>query len=193
MTGLIDFHKLDTAAPLTDALGAAGSGLAWLRTYVGVCATIGLGTGVWSALFALSRLLFSLARDGLLPVGLGRANQTVLVPRATVVVAAVVGIVVAGILPISLLGELISTGTMIAFATVCAALMVLRRRQPHRSRPFRVPLWRVTPVLGILSAIFVLGSMGVPALARIVAWQAVGLVLYAALARTRRIAVTLAG
>jgi len=188
MTGLIDFHKLVTAAPLTEALAAAGPRVAWLKTYVGVCATIGLGTGVWSALFALSRLLFSLARDGLLPAGLGRAGHSMLVPRAAVIVAASLGVVVAAILPINLLGELISTGTLIAFATVCAAVMALRRRQPLRPRPFRVPFWRVTPVLGIISCIFILGSMGIPALERIAAWQAVGLVLYIVIARTRTVA-----
>jgi APA family basic amino acid/polyamine antiporter len=74
MTGLADFHALDTAAPLTAALELGAPSLAWLKTYVGVCATIGLGTGVWSALFALSRLLFSLARDGLLPTRTRRSS-----------------------------------------------------------------------------------------------------------------------
>jgi basic amino acid/polyamine antiporter, APA family len=186
MTGLIDFRQLDTAAPLTTALAAAGPDLAWLKTYVGACATVGLTAGVWAALFALSRLLFSLARDGLLPPGLGRPGGTMLVPRAAVIIAGGCGAVVAGILPIALLGELISTGTLIAFAAVCAALMTFRRREPHRPRPFRVPFWRVTPVLGIASCIFILGSMGVPALERIIAWQAVGLVLYLFLAGRRR-------
>ena len=186
MTGLVDFRTLGTAAPLTTALAAAGPDLAWLKTYVGACATIGLCAGVWAALFALSRLMFSLARDGLLPAALARSGADMLVPRTAVIIAAGVAAAVAAIMPIALLGELISTGTLIAFAAVCATLMTLRRREPHRHRPFRVPFWRVTPVLGIASCIFVLGSMGVPALERIVAWQAIGLVLYLILARRRR-------
>jgi len=181
MIGLVDFHTLNTAAPLTAALGAAGSGLAWLKSYVGICATIGLGTGVFSALFALSRLLFSLARDGLLP----GAMRT---PRTAVVVAAGFGIAIAGFLPINLLGQLISTGTLIAFAMVCAALIALRLQQPHRHRPFRIPFWRVTPVLGIAASLFVLIGMGIPALGRIIAWQAVGLALYAFIAWRQRMA-----
>jgi basic amino acid/polyamine antiporter, APA family len=187
MTGLADYRTLDTAAPLTAALAAGGPALAWLKTYVGICATIGLVSGVWAALFALSRLLFGLAGDGLLPAALGRTDRNTKVPRAAIVAGAGIGVVVAGFLPISLLGELISTGTLIAFAMVCAAVIALRIREPHRPRPFSVPFWRVTPVLGILSCLFILGSMGVPALGRIVAWQIVGLALYAVIRRNRAI------
>jgi APA family basic amino acid/polyamine antiporter len=188
MTGLADFRTLNTAAPLTAALAAGGPALAWLKTYVGICATIGLISGVWAALFALSRLLFGLAGDGLLPAVLGRTDRKTQVPRAAIIVGAGTGAAVAGLLPINLLGELISTGTLIAFAMVCAAVIALRIREPHRPRPFRVPFWRVTPVLGILSCLFILGSMGLPALARIAAWQIVGLALYAVIARNRRAA-----
>ncbi|HTJ65412.1 MAG TPA: amino acid permease [Alphaproteobacteria bacterium] len=188
MTGLADFHTLDTAAPLTAALAAGGSALGWLKTYVGVCATIGLVSGVWAALFALSRLLFGLAGDRLLPAALGRTDRNTKVPRAAIVVGAGCGVIVAGFLPINLLGELISTGTLIAFATVCAAVMALRMRAPERHRPFSVPFWRVTPVLGILSCLFILGSMGLPALSRIVLWQVAGLVVFAAVTRSRRVA-----
>jgi len=83
---------------------------------------------------------------------------------------------------------LISTGTLIAFAMVCAALMAMRRGQPHRDRPFRIPFWRVTPVLGIVASLFVLIGMGIPALERIVAWQVVGLAIYAIVARRQRLA-----
>lgn len=193
MTGLADFHALDTAAPLTAALGLGAPGLAWLKSYVGVCATIGLGTGVWSSLFALSRLLYSLARDGLLPAALGRSERSMLAPRSAVLLAAGGGIPVAGMLPISLLGELISTGTLIAFATVCASLLVFRRRHPEWPRPFRVPFWRVTPVLGIVMSLFVLYSMGLPALERILAWQVVGFVVYLSIKRGRRAALASAG
>ncbi len=188
MTGLVDFRTLGTAAPLTTALAAVGPDLAWLKTYVGACATIGLCAGVWAALFALSRLMFSprprraaagRSRPGPGEHNAGRRGQRSSSPAAC-------GAVVAGILPIALLGELISTGTLIAFAMVCAAVITLRRREPHRPRPFSVPFWRVTPVLGIASCIFILGSMGVPALERILAWQAVGLILYLFLAGRRR-------
>jgi basic amino acid/polyamine antiporter, APA family len=72
---------------------------------------------------------------------------------------------------------------------VCAALMALRRQQPHRHRPFHIPFWRVTPVLGIAASLFVLIGMGIPALERIIAWQVIGLILYAFIAWRQRMAV----
>jgi basic amino acid/polyamine antiporter, APA family len=81
---------------------------------------------------------------------------------------------------------LISTGTLMAFAMVCAALMTLRRQQPHRHRPFHIPFWPVTPLLGSAASLFVLIGMGIPALERIIAWQAIGLVLYAFIAWRQR-------
>jgi APA family basic amino acid/polyamine antiporter len=84
---------------------------------------------------------------------------------------------VAGLLPIRLLGELISTGTLLAFGAVCAAVIRMRLRQPERERPFRAPYWRVTAALGIASCVFLLVSMGAFAIARIAVWQLIGLLI----------------
>ena len=186
MTGLVDFHQLDTPAPLTTALAAAGPDLAWLKIYVGIAASIGLGSAVLVAIFALSRLLFAMARDGLLPVRLCSIEPRSGTPRFAVVTSGAVAAVVAGVMPIGLLGELVSTGTLMAFTMVCGAVIVLRLREPERPRPFRVPLWQVTASLGVISCLFLLLSMGFAALGRILAWQAVGLVVFAVGARTRR-------
>jgi APA family basic amino acid/polyamine antiporter len=94
--------------------------------------------------------------------------------------------VVAGVLPIKLLGELISTGTLLAFAAVCAAVIRMRMVHPARHRPFRAPYWQVTAALGIASSLFLLISMGSFALARITAWQLIGLLVLGASAWLRR-------
>ena len=186
MTGLVDFHQLNTAAPLTAALAAAGRALAWLKSYVGIAASIGLGSAVLVTLFGLSRLLFSLARDGLLSSQLAAVDASTGIPRAAVLTGGAIAVVVAGVLPINLLGELVSTGTLMAFATVCAAAFALRVREPARPRPFRMPFWRATSVLGTLSCLFLLVSMGSAALSRILIWQCVGAVAYLLATRGRR-------
>jgi APA family basic amino acid/polyamine antiporter len=186
MTGLADFRTLGTDAPITTALAAVPE-LGWLKTYVGVAVTIGLWSAIWPCLFALSRLFMCFAEDGLMPARLAEIDPVRRTARPSLVLAGGLGMVVAGFLPISLLGELISTGTLIAFATVCAAVIRLRLVAPDRVRPFRVPVFWLTASLGIASCLFLLASMGWFALARIAAWQIAGLVvLAAALVATRR-------
>lgn len=186
MTGLAPFRDLGGDAPITTALQAAGPSLAWLKTYVGVAVSIGLWAGLWPAVFAASRLLYSLGRDGFLPPGLSHVAPTSLVPSNAVLLCGALGMVVAGVLPIGLLGELISTGTLLAFCAVCAAVLRLRAQQPGRARPFRAPYGRVMAVLGIVSCLALLASMGPYALARILAWQALGVAVVAASAALTR-------
>ncbi len=73
-----------------------------------------------------------------------------------------------------------------AFTMVCAAVITLRLREPGRPRPFRVPAWPVTASLGVITCLFLLLSMGFAALGRILAWQAVGLVVFVVGHRVRR-------
>lgn len=186
MTGLADFRTLNTDAPISTALAAAGANLAWLKTYVGVAVTIGLWAGIWPCVFALSRLFICFADDRLLPAGLAATKAGSDTPRNSLMAAGLLGMLVAGFLPISLLGELISTGTLIAFATVCASVIRMRLAEPKRERPFSVPAWPVIATLGVLSSLFLLSSMGGYALARILAWQVVGVVVLVLLARWKR-------
>jgi basic amino acid/polyamine antiporter, APA family len=190
MTGLANYRLLNSEAPLTTALAAAGPSLKWLKTYLGIAVMTGLWASLWPALFGLSRLFMSLSRDGTLPRALGEIVPGRRIPQASVLLAGGLGMLVAGFLPISLIGELISTGTLIAFATVCASLIRLRVTMPMRERPFRVPLWQVVAPLGIATSLFLLASMGWAAIGRIATWQALGaLVLFLTL-RVRRDSVT---
>jgi APA family basic amino acid/polyamine antiporter len=190
MTGLTNYRLLNSEAPLTTALAAAGPSLAWLKTYLGMAVMIGLWASLWPAVFGLSRLLMCLSHDRMLPRALGEIVAGRRIPQTGVLVTGGMGMLVAGFLPISLIGELISTGTLIAFATVCAAVIQLRLTMPSQERPFRVPLWQVIAPLGIATSLFLLVSMGWASIARIVAWQCVGgLVLFAAL-RARRASAT---
>ncbi|MDP9083370.1 MAG: amino acid permease [Pseudomonadota bacterium] len=186
MTGLVGFRELSGDAPITTAIGAAGPSLGWLKMYVGVAVTIGLWAGLWPAVFAASRLFYSLSRDGFLPRNLSAVSTDRHVPQNAVILSGVLGMTVAGVLPIKLLGELISTGTLLAFGAVCAAVIRVRLTQPQRHRPFRVPHWRLTASLGIASCLFLLVSMGTFAIARIAAWQMLGLMILAGSAIFRR-------
>jgi len=177
MTGLVGFRGLNGDAPITTAIGAAGPSLDWLKMYVGIAVTIGLWAGLWPVVFAASRLLYSFSVDGFLPRSLSAVSTARHVPQNAVILSGVLGMTVAGVLPIKLLGELISTGTLLAFGAVCAAVIRMRLAHPDRNRPFRAPYWKLTASLGIASCLFLLVSMGPFALARITAWQVIGLLV----------------
>jgi len=185
MTGLTDYRLLNSEAPLTTALAAAGPSLAWLKTYLGLAVMIGLWASLWPAVFGLSRLFMCLSQDGLLPRAICEIVPGRRVPQNGVLIAGGLCMAVSGFLPISMIGELISTGTLIAFATVCAAVVRLRQTMPERERSFRVPLWQLIAPLGIAASLFLLASMGWAAIGRIAAWQMVGALVFVAM-RTRR-------
>ena len=177
MTGLVNFRELNSDAPITTAIAAAGPSLGWLKAYIGIAVIIGLWASLWPVLFGTSRLLFSFSRDGFLPRSLSAISEKRHVPQNAVILSGALGMAVAGLLPIRLLGELVSTGTLLAFGTVCAAVIRMRLSQPNRERPFRVPYWPVTAALGIASCVFLLVSMGPFVIARITIWQLVGLLI----------------
>jgi APA family basic amino acid/polyamine antiporter len=84
----------------------------------------------------------------------------------------------AGLLPIGLLGELVSIGTLLAFAIVCAGVLVLRYTDPDRPRPFRTPLVPLVPLGGILACLYLMLGLPVDTWARLIVWMALGLAIY---------------
>jgi APA family basic amino acid/polyamine antiporter len=84
----------------------------------------------------------------------------------------------AGLLPIGLLGELVSIGTLLAFAIVCAGVLALRYTEPDRPRPFRTPLVPVVPIGGIAACLYLMSGLPKDTWARLVIWMVIGLVIY---------------
>jgi APA family basic amino acid/polyamine antiporter len=86
--------------------------------------------------------------------------------------------IVAGVIPIGILGELVSIGTLFAFVIVCAGIIVLRKTRPELPRPFRTPFSPVVPILGILSCSYLMYGLPLDTWLRLVVWMAIGLVIY---------------
>jgi APA family basic amino acid/polyamine antiporter len=111
-----------------------------LATLVKVGALAGLASVLLVNAFGQSRVAFAMSRDGLLPPLFSRLGARVRTPAAGVVLFAIVSAIGAALLPLSLLGDLTSIGTALAFATVCLTVLWLRNTRPDLHRPFRVPL-----------------------------------------------------
>lgn len=178
ITGLADYRTLGVADPLYQALSASDMSLGWLKMVVGVVAILGLVSVVIASIIGQVRIFYSMSRDGLLPEALGRISPRFNTPAIGTVVTGVIAALTAGLVPLALLGELISIGTLLAFAVVCAGILILRRIAPDVPRPFRAPFVPAVPLIGIVTCVLLMLSLGVWNWIRLVAWLVVGFAFY---------------
>jgi APA family basic amino acid/polyamine antiporter len=176
LTGLVPYRELAVADPLAHALAVAGySGVGWL---VALGAAVSMTAVLLVFQYGQPRIFFAMARDGLLPAWAARVNPRTQVPSVTTWLT---GIVVAGAAAVGDAAEtydLTNIGTLFAFALVCGGVLVLRVRDPHRPRPFRVPLvWVVAP-LGMAACLFIMQGLPAEAWTRFLWWLGLGLAVY---------------
>ena len=178
ITGMAPFRTLNVPAPIYVAVDAVGPELAWLKLLVTLTATIGLASTLLALLYGQSRIFYAMSRDGLLPPIFSKVHPRRRTPWAGTLITAIVVCILGGLLPIGVLAELVSVGTLIAFVLICAAVIYLRLREPALQRGFKTPLWQLTAPLGILSCIYLITQLPSATLVRMVVWIAVGLAVY---------------
>jgi len=138
LTGMLPYTLLGTPKPVATALEAYPD-LLWLKTLVEIGAIAGLSSVILVMLMGQPRIFFAMSRDGLIPPLFGRVHPRFRTPHVGTVIVGVIACVLAGLLPIGVLGDLVSMGTLLAFGTVCIGVLVLRRTRPDLPRAFRVP------------------------------------------------------
>ena len=178
VTGLTDYHVLAVPDPVYVALAAAGPSLAWARSLVSAVIVVGLVSALLVTLLGQVRIFYAMARDGLLPKMFASVHPRLRTPHVGTLVTGATAAVIAGVFPLKLLGELISIGTLLAFAIVCAGVIVLRQRRPELPRPFRVPAYPWIPLAGILVCVALMVSLPLDTWIRLLAWLAIGVLLY---------------
>ena len=176
LTGLKNYKELDVAAPV--ALGIKVTGIGWGELLVNIGAVFGLGTVMLVMLLGQSRVFFSMSKDGLLPKWASTIHPKFRTPWiSTIAVGAVVAIM-PGFLPIDQLSKLVNIGTLLAFTIVCAGVWVLRVRHPDLPRPFKTPFVPFVPIMGIITAVFLMTRLPAITWEVLIGWLLVGLVIY---------------
>jgi APA family basic amino acid/polyamine antiporter len=177
LTGLLPYPLLNDAAPVAVAL-AAHAQLAWLVPWVTIGALAGLTSVILVMMLAQARIFLAMARHGLLPPVIGKIHPKFRTPHVATLITGVSAAIVGGLLPVDLLGELVSIGTLFAFIVVCIGVLVLRKTRPDLPRPFRVKgVWFVAPA-GVAMCALMIGFLPVSTWLRLVLWTAIGVVIY---------------
>jgi APA family basic amino acid/polyamine antiporter len=149
LTGIAPFKELGVAAPLAFA-AEKYIGIPWFSLFVTIGAIAGLSSVMLILTYGQTRVFFSMARDGLLPRVFSKLHPKFRTPWIGTIILGLLIAVAAALLPISILGDLVSLGTATAFAIVCISVLWLRKSRPDLARPFRVPGGSIIPILGVI-------------------------------------------
>ena len=178
LTGIVNYKELSVPDPIAVGINAAGPALAWLRPLVKIGAIAGLSSVILVMLMGQPRIFYTMSKDGLLPPVFSKVHPKFQTPWLATIVTGTFAMLFAGLLPIGLLGQLVSIGTLLAFAIVCGGVLVLRRTDPDRPRPFRTPWVPFVPIAGMLACFYLMAGLPIDTWARLLVWLALGMAIY---------------
>jgi len=176
LTGVVSYTTLNVPDPV--AVGIDHTGVRWGSVLVKLGAIAGLGSVMLVMLLGQSRVFFSMSRDGLLPQWAGTVHARFRTPWISSITVGIFVAIFASLIPIGILGELVSIGTLLAFVIVCAGVWILRVRRPELHRPFKTPLVPFVPIMGILVAGLMMVSLPRDTWLRLIIWLAIGMAIY---------------
>jgi APA family basic amino acid/polyamine antiporter len=178
LTGIVPYTDLNVSAPLAMAIDKTGNALLWLRPLIKIGAIAGLSSVILVMLMGQPRIFFTMAKDGLLPSSFSRVHPKFRTPYVTTILTGIIACTIAGLLPIHILSELVSIGTLFAFSIVCISIIILRKKRPDVARPFRTPFVPWVPIAGAAICFVQMLSLPWETWERLFIWMAIGLIIY---------------
>jgi basic amino acid/polyamine antiporter, APA family len=177
LTGMVPWQDVNIEAPIARAF--LDRGLTTASHIITLGALAGLTSVMLVMLLGQTRVLYSMANDGLLPRKFFAAiHPKFRTPYKNTILVGLLAAIVGSVLPIDDIGRMVNIGTLLAFVMVCIAVMVLRRTNPNQARPFRTPWVPVVPILGIVFNGYMMYKLGWVNWARLFIWLVIGLVVY---------------
>ncbi|WP_043632586.1 amino acid permease [Nonomuraea candida] len=181
LTGMQNYREIDPESGFSSAFAAVG--LPGLASVIAAGAIVGILTVMFTFMLGVTRVWFSMSRDGLLPGWFAKLHPVRRVPSRVTWIVGAASALIAGFLPIREAAELTNIGILLAFVVVCVAVIVLRYRQPDLPRSFRTPWMPVVPAVGVVFSVWLITFLAPVTWLRFAAWFALGLVIYFAYGR----------
>jgi basic amino acid/polyamine antiporter, APA family len=157
LVGIVPYTDLNDPAPIAKAVDQIG--LPWFASVVKIGAIAGLSSVMLVLLYGQTRIFYTMAKDGLIPQVFANVHKKFQTPWINTIIVGVIAMYFAGFMGLDQLANLTNIGTLAAFAIVCITVVYLRYARPKMNRPFKTPLFPVTPLLGALMCIFLLMSL----------------------------------
>lgn len=177
LTGMIPYHKINLDAPVSDAF--AQKGITWAAVLISAGAVAGITSVLLVMMMSMPRVFLAMARDGLIPEKFfGDIHHKFRTPWKSTMLTGLIVAAAASLLPLDILADMTNIGTLLAFVIVSAAVLIMRISQPNAERPFKLPFGYTIPILGILSCLTLMLSLGTENWLRLIIWLAIGFVIY---------------
>jgi APA family basic amino acid/polyamine antiporter len=176
LTGMQNYKTIDPKSGFASAFASVGLGGA--ANIIALGAIVGIVTVLLTFMLGVSRVWFSMSRDGLLPAWFAKTSVKHKVPTRVTWIVGIASAVLAGLLPIGVVAELTNIGILLAFVVVCASVIVLRYRHPEIQRGFRLPWMPVVPAIGVIASLWLVSYLHWETWVRFAVWFLIGMVVY---------------
>ncbi len=176
LTGLVPYQELNRAAPIAYAIDQTP--FVWIGSLIKLAILAGFTSVMLVMLLGQSRIFYAMARDKLIPEWFADVHPAWQTPWHANIALFTFTALIAAFTPMSIVGHMTSIGTLLAFVVVCVAVIILRIKEPDAKRPFKVPLYPLVPILGILSCLTMMISLELGTWLRLLIWLAIGIGIY---------------